>query len=154
NLAQGYDVSAQKYKSTWTEMGIGCEACHGAGRPHVTLAESWEKNHSSKPAYDNSANNHRLSALLKTVPYKSYEPSKILDTRAYRHAHQKNPSTGISAGARYQAFATPFLLSEPIPANDFQGESWPDGRPNRLNRPHALTPSGCFRAGATACTRW
>ena len=46
----------------------------------------------------------------------------------------------------------PFLISDPIPDNDLQGEFWPDGRPNRFNRPQALTLSGCFKAGAIACT--
>ena len=32
NIVQGYDLNAKKYQSTWTEMGIGCEACHGPGR--------------------------------------------------------------------------------------------------------------------------
>ena len=152
NLAQGYDVGEKKYKSTWTEMGIGCEACHGAGRPHVALAESWEKNPASKPAYDNSANNHQLSALLKTVSYKSSEPRPIFDTCAYCHGNKKNAFVGFNAGDRYADFAVPFLLSDPIPANDLQGEFWPDGRPNRFNRPQALTLSGCFKAGAIACT--
>ena len=46
----------------------------------------------------------------------------------------------------------PFLISDPLPDNDLQGEFWPDGRPNRFNRPQALTLSGCFKAGAIACT--
>ncbi len=152
NLVQGYDVAEKTYKSTWTEMGIGCEACHGAGRPHVALAESWERDPSSKPAYDNSANNHQLSALLKTVSYRSSEPRQVFDTCAYCHGNKKNVFVGFNAGDRYADFAIPFLLSDPIPANDLQGEFWPDGRPNRFNRPQALTLSGCFKAGAIACT--
>ena len=46
----------------------------------------------------------------------------------------------------------PFLVSEPIPENDLQGEFWPDGRPSRFNRPQALTLSGCFKAGAISCS--
>ena len=61
----GLDVATKRYKSTWTEMGIGCEACHGPGKPHVDLMEAWEKNPASKPAYDNSAKNRELSGLLK-----------------------------------------------------------------------------------------
>ena len=59
---------------------------------------------------------------------------------------------GFRAGDRYDDYALPFLISEPIPENDFQGEFWPDGRPNRFNRPQALTLSGCFKAGAIVCT--
>ena len=43
-------------------------------------------------------------------------------------------------------------MSEPLPEFDTQGEFWPDGRPNRFNRPQALTLSGCFKAGAVTCT--
>ena len=40
--------------------------------------------------------------------------------------------TGFRGGDRYEDFALPFFISEPIPATDFQGEFWPDGRPNRF----------------------
>ena len=59
---------------------------------------------------------------------------------------------GFKGGDRFADYALPFLISEPIPPNDLQGEFWPDGRPNRFNRPQALTLSGCFKAGAIACT--
>lgn len=152
NIAQGYDLNEKKYKSTWTEMGIGCEACHGPGRPHVTLMEQWEKNPASKPAYDNSASNRGLSDLLKTLSFKSAEPRRIYDTCAYCHGNKKNTFVGFKAGDRYEDFALPFLVSDPIPENDFQGEFWPDGRPNRFNRNQALAMSGCFQANAVTCT--
>jgi predicted CXXCH cytochrome family protein len=152
NIVQGYDISARRYRSTWTEMGIGCEACHGPGRQHVELMEAWEKDPSSKPAYDNSSKNRQLSDILKIFSVKSSEPRRIYDTCAYCHGNKNNVFTGFRGGDRYTDYALPFLISEPIPSNDLQGEFWPDGRPNRFNRPQALTLSGCFKAGAIACT--
>ena len=152
NIAQGFDVNEKSYKSTWTEMGIGCEACHGPGKPHVELMTAWEKNPASKPAYDNSANNHQLTGLLKTVSFKSEQPRRIYDTCAYCHGNKRNSFVGFKAGDRYEDYALPFLVSDPIPDNDLQGEFWPDGRPNRFNRNQALALSGCFKAGAIACT--
>jgi predicted CXXCH cytochrome family protein len=38
NLRKGFDASANTYKSTWTELGVGCEACHGPGASHVAWA--------------------------------------------------------------------------------------------------------------------
>ena len=80
------------------------------------------------------------------------EPRRIYDTCAYCHGNKRNAFVGFKGGDHYSDYATPFLISDPLPDNDMQGEFWPDGRPNRFNRPQALTLSGCFKAGAIACT--
>jgi predicted CXXCH cytochrome family protein len=152
NLVQGFDVAESKYKTTWTEMGIGCEACHGPGRQHVTLMDAWEKDPASKPKYDNSSKNRQLSDTLKILSVKSSDPRRIYDTCAYCHGNKRNVFLGFKGGDRFADYAMPFLVSDPLPENDLQGEFWPDGRPNRFNRPQALALSGCFKAGAIACT--
>ena len=152
NLAPGFDVATQRYNTTWTEMGIGCEACHGPGRPHVELMTAWEKDPTTKPQYDNSAKNAGLSEMLKIFSPRSAPPRQTYDTCAYCHGNKQNVFLGFRGGDRYEDYALPFLISAPIPANDLQGEFWPDGRPNRFNRPQALTISGCFKAGQVACT--
>jgi len=152
NIVQGYDIPAKQYRSTWTEMGIGCEACHGPGREHATLMEAWEKDPASKPKYDNSSKNRQLSDTLKIFSTRSSEPRRIYDTCAYCHGNKNNAFVGFKGGDNYADYAMPFLISEPLPDFDYQGEFWPDGRPNRFNRPQALTLSGCFKAGAVTCT--
>ncbi|HEX6215206.1 MAG TPA: cytochrome c3 family protein, partial [Vicinamibacterales bacterium] len=152
NIVQGYQLDEAKYTSTWTEMGIGCEACHGPGRQHVALMEEWEKNPALKPTYDASSKNRQLSDTLKIFSTRSSEPRRIYDTCAYCHGNKNNVFVGFKGGDNYSDYAMPFLISEPLPEFDFQGEFWPDGRPNRFNRPQALTMSGCFKAGAITCT--
>jgi predicted CXXCH cytochrome family protein len=35
DYAKGYDAATGGYASRWTELGVGCEACHGPGQAHV-----------------------------------------------------------------------------------------------------------------------
>jgi predicted CXXCH cytochrome family protein len=141
NLSRGFEVASKTFKTTWTEMGIGCEACHGPGRRHIDLIDAAHKDPSLKPG-----------GTLDIYSSPSGSPRQSYDTCAYCHGNKKNLFVGFTAGSRYEDFALPFLISAPIPPTDLQGEFWPDGRPNRFNRTQALTVSGCFKAGAVACT--
>src|SRR5262245_24599495 len=49
NLAKHFNPQTKTYATTWTEMGIGCEACHGPGSAHRTLMEEWQQNPASRP---------------------------------------------------------------------------------------------------------
>ena len=46
NFRKGFDAAQRTYNSTWSELGVGCEACHGPGANHVAWAQS------GKPAGD------------------------------------------------------------------------------------------------------
>jgi predicted CXXCH cytochrome family protein len=141
NLAQGFDAAQQRYRTTWTEMGIGCEACHGPGKAHVDVIETALKDPSLKPGGGSSIYNS---------PYGT--PRQSFDTCAYCHGNKQNVFANFRAGGVYEDYALPFIISSPVPETDRQGEFWPDGRPSRFNRSQALMQSGCFKAGAVACT--
>jgi predicted CXXCH cytochrome family protein len=141
NLARGFDVESKSFATSWTEMGIGCEACHGPGRKHIDLIDAAHKDPSLKPG-----------GTLDIYSTSSGSARQSYETCGYCHGNKKNIFVGFTAGSRYEDFALPFLISAPIPETDLQGEFWPDGRPNRFNRTQALSVSGCFKAGAVACT--
>jgi hypothetical protein len=39
NLLKGYDPGTKTFDSTWSEIDVSCEACHGPGSRHVAWAE-------------------------------------------------------------------------------------------------------------------
>lgn len=49
NLEKGFTVATQSFHTTFSEIDVSCEACHGPGSLHVELANSnslfWDKNH-------------------------------------------------------------------------------------------------------------
>jgi len=47
NLRRGYDLASDAYETTWSDLDVGCEACHGPGSRHVAWADS-----GSRPAGD------------------------------------------------------------------------------------------------------
>jgi predicted CXXCH cytochrome family protein len=39
-VRKGYDAAADRFDTTWAEISVGCEACHGPGARHVAWAEA------------------------------------------------------------------------------------------------------------------
>ncbi|MCM2319231.1 MAG: tetratricopeptide repeat protein [Pseudomonas sp.] len=39
NLKKGYDPASDSFRTTWSEMAVGCQSCHGPGERHVVWAE-------------------------------------------------------------------------------------------------------------------
>jgi tetratricopeptide (TPR) repeat protein len=42
-VRKGYDLATDRYESVWSELTVGCEACHGPGSAHIAWARSPER---------------------------------------------------------------------------------------------------------------
>ena len=40
NVQKNFDLASNTYKTTYSEIDVSCETCHGPGSLHVELAES------------------------------------------------------------------------------------------------------------------
>ena len=40
NLQLGYDIDSDSFRTTWDEISVGCESCHGLGSRHIALANA------------------------------------------------------------------------------------------------------------------
>ena len=51
NLEKNFDLATNTYRTTWSEIDVSCETCHGPGSVHVELAEGdgkfgfWDRNY-------------------------------------------------------------------------------------------------------------
>ncbi|PYR25685.1 MAG: hypothetical protein DMF98_11390, partial [Acidobacteria bacterium] len=83
NLAKNFNPATNTYATTWTEMGIGCEACHGPGAAHVAVTSEWEKNPAAKPE-------DPTPAQLQIFSQNQATPRQVFDTCGYCHGNKNN----------------------------------------------------------------
>ncbi|MBK1731839.1 tetratricopeptide repeat protein [Thiococcus pfennigii] len=51
NLKKGYDAASATYHTTWSEIDVSCEACHGPGSRHIAWAEAKKRGKAIDPVY-------------------------------------------------------------------------------------------------------
>lgn len=97
NLQKNFDVATNTYHTTWSEIDVSCETCHGPGSLHVKLAESkgffWDRRH-GYGLPDLKQEDHRVQ----------------VETCAPCHARRRVVAPGHQAGARLLDYFVPETL--------------------------------------------
>jgi cytochrome c553 len=171
DVRKNYDAAANKFQTRWSEINVGCEACHGPGSRHLAWAN--DKRLIKYTASDESKGlNARLDERRGVVwtpnptngnstRSKPRASEREIEVCAQCHARRGQFAEGYQAGEPFLDYYRPALLTSPL--------YYPDGQPSMITRriittgrpapaPHA-SPATCqarptwasIRAPITAC---
>ena len=98
NLKKNYDVASLSYHTTFAEIDVGCEACHGPGSIHTATAENkwlfWDRNHG-----------YGLTRM------KQAESKVQIESCAPCHSRRGPVTAGFTCGARFDDHYVAELLT-------------------------------------------
>lgn len=143
NLDKGFDDGTQTYHTTWSEMNVSCEACHGPGSEHVKWAEAEAKAKTGAPADLEAVKNYVASKGLVvslkepgaapnefpwTVDPVTKQPKRTrpldstvqIETCAPCHSHRTLLEPVLVRGQPYHDTHSPSILSERLYHHDGQ----------------------------------
>ncbi|SHG36759.1 doubled CXXCH domain-containing protein [Kaistia soli DSM 19436] len=120
-LKKGYDAPTDSFHTTFSEISVGCESCHGAGAAHVSWASS---------GADTAVANHGFASVATVRPPADWTP----DPKTGSPAHGVTRPVGDVVETCARCHARRGTLSE----------NWQPGRALADTHMESLLASGLF----------
>ncbi len=137
---KNFDLEKLGYNTTWQNLGINCESCHGPGKEHIDRATNVKVMDAEKRA--------RIEEAI--INPARLDPASSTMICAQCHSFRDIYADNFKAGANYYDFFTPVMEYRLAASED--PAYWPDGRPRQLaNEAFGLWQSQCFLKGGATC---
>ena len=121
NLKRNYDAATDRYRTTWSEVDVSCEACHGPGSNHLAWAERLAGDQPLAPALAEtkglvvtlderrgvSWSQDANGKPVRAPPLKSHREIEVC---AQCHSRRAGLADGLSHGGPLMATHDPLLL--------------------------------------------
>ncbi len=155
DVRKNYDPATDRYRTTWAEISVGCEACHGPGSRHLT----WARTKDDEPSRGLTVALDERRAAGWTIDPKTgnarRSPERRADTEievcAPCHSRRAQIAEGWQAGSHFLDFYRPALLEPGLYHADGQQRDevyiWGSFLQSRMYR-HGVTCSDCHEPHA------
>lgn len=118
DVRKNYDAAADAYRTTWTEISVGCEACHGPGSAHL----EWARDHGKDPAMGLAVKlderrgaswlpDAKTGNAARSAPRDS---NREIEVCTQCHSRRAQIAEGYHAGKPFLDFYLPSLLTAPL----------------------------------------
>ena len=151
-LRKNYDAATDQFKTAWSEISVGCEACHGPGSRHIAWAAAGAAKSDSTYGLTNRLDERRgvrWTANVATGNASRSRPrttDREIETCAQCHSRRAQIADGYEAGKSFYDYYRPALLEPPLYYADGQqrGEvyEWGSFVQSRMYA-HGVTCSDC-----------
>ena len=102
NLQKNFDLNTKSYNTTWNDINVNCEACHGPGSAHIEWARLPEL---ARPQDNNTG------LIVKTSKITSRQ---YVESCAPCHARRSSLGTYDHAHNEFLSYAIPQLPVRPV----------------------------------------
>ncbi|MCP4256769.1 MAG: tetratricopeptide repeat protein [Planctomycetes bacterium] len=105
NFQKNYDLETNTFKTTWSEIDVGCQACHGPGSNHVEWARSIKKTNYKKNGFEDKG---------LEVNLKSDDSEVQIEACGRCHARRNGLRKEYQYGKPFMDYYVPQVLIDPF----------------------------------------